>query len=117
MKKRNLISVILVVALLLSCSLSVFAAVPPKGETAEPQYASVICDRCFEFARVLSNERNVHAASILFSDKGCQFVAGSHTHDQYRSGVFIDCSNCGQRESGVEIVEICNKTGKKIIVQ
>lgn len=36
MKKRNLISVILVVALLLSCSLSVLAAVPPKGETAEP---------------------------------------------------------------------------------
>ena len=117
MRKRNLISVMLVVALLLSCSLSAFAAVPPKGETAKPQYASVICDRCFEPARVMGNERNVYAGSISFPQKGCQFIRGSHTHDQYRSGVFIDCSNCGQRESGVEIIEICNKTGKKIIIQ
>lgn len=95
MKKRNLISVILVVALLLSCSLSVLAAVPPKGETAEPQMAKVRCERCDAEATVLNSPYDV-VKTIWVSSGACPIERGtSHTHDEYYRGVRINCPNCG----------------------
>ena len=96
MKKRNLISVILVVALLLSCSLSVFAAVPPKGETAEPQLAKVLCGRCGTEATILDPSYKV-TKTILVSSGACSVDRlNSHYHDLEYTGIRINCPNCGK---------------------
>ncbi len=96
MKKRNLISVILVVALLLSCSLSVLAAVPPKGETAEPQYDALTCERCGGVARVVQKYAT-QIVTVQVSSGSCPIVSTtSHKHELKYEGTIVNCANCGK---------------------
>ena len=110
MKKRNLISVILVVALLLSCSLSVLAAVPPKGETAEPQLAKIACERCGAEATIVSTQaienRVVRLPAGVCTEGG---PSDSHTHTYVYSGIKIDCPNCGKYLANATLLRsFCN---------
>lgn len=111
MKKRNLISVILVVALLLSCSLSVFAAVPPKGETAEPQAAKILCEHCGTEATILNpNAEYTKIVAISPGDYCVNQMYGTHQHDLTYRAYLISCPKCGKYYhviEGLQPIKIC----------
>ena len=104
--KTKILSLALALILLLSCSMTVFAATP---EEIEPRYAVTTCLACGATARVVDRYTGKYVGYSSVPPRGCELDKSldRHQHNHYRDCILVNCPNCGEYEMLRSDYEYC----------
>ena len=105
-RSRMIVSVILVIAFMLSTFLIPVSAAVIEDSTVEPQAAMLWCPECDRLtARYVSSELEVIDEWTTYK---CFFTTGpSHRHEIHHTYDVLQCQNCGFVEDDIRDRDYC----------
>lgn len=103
---RMLVSVILVMAVMLSTFLMPASAAVIEDNTVEPCATLLWCPECDQLtARYIRSETEILSTDIVYF---CDYIRGSrHEHEVHRTYDVLRCSTCGIVEDRIDYPVYC----------